>query len=82
MSDEERRSKQDVTQSDQEPPSRPAAKHRYTPAFWIALILLMLAIYMVERLFVGGTLVIMVGPIVAALLAWPIAARLFPPAKN
>lgn len=82
MSDEEQGSNQEATQSDQKPPPRPAAKLRYTPAFWIALILLALAIYIVERLFVGGTLVIMVGPLVAMLVAWLIASRWFPPVKN
>ena len=83
MSDEEQRLNQEVTQGEQKPPSKPVAKPRHTPAYWITFVLLTVAIFVAIRLFIGGgTIIIAIGPIVAALPAWFIASRLFPPVKE
>jgi len=83
MSYEEQRSKQEITQVEQEPPPKPLAKkRRYAPAYWITFVSLLLAIYAVERLFFSGLFAIAIGPFVAGLLAAPIAARLFPPVEK
>jgi hypothetical protein len=83
MPDEKQRANHEATQGKQKPPSKSVAKLRYRPAYWVTFVLLMLAIIAVEWLFIGrGTIMVMIGPLVAGLLAWLIASRLFPPVKK
>lgn len=81
MPDQEKNSMQDMIHEKQKITNQ-RARRRYKPAYWVTFILLGLAIYAIERVFLGGTIVIVVGPIVAFLLSSLVARQLFPPEKK
>ena len=82
MSEEEQISKQEAAKESQNPSPAPKGKLKYKPGYWIIFVVLGCAIVVVERLLFDGTLVLILGPIVAFLFAGTIASLIFPPVKK